>query len=310
MTLIMKMLSCGYITLMAVAFTVIECNAVEINDNATKKLSHKSMVYKRFEEQVLFSTVRIVVDTNDPQKQVVGTGFLLSVALKDYPDKSIILLISNKHVFGDAKHNTAVAFHLKNEKDGTPLLGRTFIVSGRDITNSLIGHPDPNIDLTCLNISGINGRSIFYKAIPEDMVSTFDEEDLVPGGEVWFIGYPDNRFDSINNLPIMRRGYIASAPKVDFNGLKQFVIDAQVFPGSSGSPVFGILGNKYKFLGVISQTMIKNEVLQAIPTSLNYRVHQIIGLGIVIKPDLVMELIEMARKGASDSYKEELKARK
>mgnify|MGYP003291781313 CR=1 FL=1 len=46
------------------------------------------------------------------------------------------------------------------------------------------------------------------------------------------------RYDKKNNLPLVRTGTIASHPRKDFNGLPQFVIDAQVFPGSSGSPVF------------------------------------------------------------------------
>lgn len=124
--------------------------------------------------------------------------------------------------------------------------------------------------------------------------------NLLPGSEVSFIGYPDNRFDAAHNLPLLRKGHVATLPTVDFNGLKQIVIDAQVFPGSSGSPVFVVSDGRYKLLGVVTETMIKNEELKAIQADFKYGVQQTIGLGIVLKTELVMELLEFAKKGLSD----------
>ncbi len=74
------------------------------------------------------------------------------------------------------------------------------------------------------------------------MISDFSEENLVPGVDVWFVGYPANRFDVVNNLPLLRKGYISSIPRVNFNSQEQFIIDAQVYQGSSGSPVFAPIG--------------------------------------------------------------------
>lgn len=286
------------------------CAIAETQKTATKSTVHPQMSYKGFEEQILFSTVRIVVDTDDPNRQSIGTGFLFKLGLKEYPDQSVILLVSNKHVFGDKKHKMLLKFHKKNVDD-TPLLGSTFDFYDKIPEQEFIEHPDPNVDLACVNISEVASAKyqIFMRPVGDDMASKFDEEELVPGGDVWFIGYPDNRFDFINNLPIMRRGYIASAPKVNFNGMKQFIIDAQVFPGSSGSPVFWVFGGKAKFLGVVKQTMIKNGLLKEMPASTAYGVEQVIGLGIVEKSDLVIELAEVALKRASDKYKEIMQAR-
>jgi len=135
------------------------------------------------------------------------------------------------------------------------------------------------------------------------MFSDFSEDDLLPGADVWFIGYPENRFDTFHNLPILRRGYIASIPKVDFNAKKLFVIDAQVFPGSSGSPVFTALGGKFKLLGVV--TLIRNEQLQAVPTEVALGVQQILGLEIVIKATVVKELIDHVTKEINVSLEKE-----
>ena len=82
--------------------------------------------------------------------------------------------------------------------------------------------------------------------------------------------------------------------------MKQVLIDAQVFPGSSGSPVFVIIDGRYKLLGVVTQTMIKHEKLQSIPADHALGIQQVIGLGIVLKTELVTELLNVAMNGLSD----------
>lgn len=66
------------------------------------------------------------------------------------------------------------------------------------------------------------------------------------------IGYPNGLWDSQNNLPIIRRGITATSVKKDYNGKKEFLIDAAVFPGSSGSPVFIFNEGSYSVPGGFS----------------------------------------------------------
>lgn len=85
----------------------------------------------------------------------------------------------------------------------------------------------------------------------------------------------------------------------------EFVIDAQVFPGSSGSPVYIdltfenfkngqiVVGQgKLKLLGIVAMTMIRNNTLQAIPTGTNYITQEVLGLGIVFKSTAIKELVD------------------
>lgn len=251
------------------------------------------MRLERFEEQILFSTVRITTPSADGVGASVGTGFLYGAPAGD-TGKRVILLVSSRHVFGDPGQPITVNFHRKDAEGSGPSLGQIVRLHQDEFSGMYVGHPRPEVDLACLNVSVIGepANQVFYKTISPDIVCDFSDKDLMPGGEVWFVGYPENRFDVVNNLPIVRRGYIASAPKVDFNGLPQFVIDAQVFPGSSGSPVFGRIGNRYQFLGVVTQVMIREEKLQAVPTSQAAGLHQVLGLGIVLKARLLTELVD------------------
>lgn len=51
------------------------------------------------------------------------------------------------------------------------------------------------------------------------------------------IGYPMGLHDEEHNLPIFPRANLASVPSVPFNREPKFLIDAQLHPGMSGSPV-------------------------------------------------------------------------
>ena len=94
---------------------------------------------------------------------------------------------------------------------------------------------------------------------------------------------------------MVRKGVISSVPEVDFNGRGQVVIDAQVYQGSSGSPVFVAQGGEYTLLGVVSETMIRHSQLQTLPANIqNLGVHEILGLGIVVKQKHVKELLSHA----------------
>ncbi len=260
-----------------------------------------------FQEQVFFTTTRISIPSADNSSTSIGTGFIIDIKLNDEKNKSMTLLISNKHVFSDPKARLNFNFNKKNE-DGTPSLGNVFNFNADDFTELYTEHPESNVDLACLNVSEMNNhqKDVYFLHLKEEMLSDFQEQELKPGLDVWFVGYPDNRFDLTNNLPLLRRGYIASIPTVDYNSQKQFIIDAQVFQGSSGSPVFAPIGQNFKLIGIVSATMIKHGQLQTIPTlQTGLGIQQILGLGIVIKSTTIIELISEVKRKYFETIKEQ-----
>lgn len=243
---------------------------------------------------ISYITARIAVEIRGSDKTSIGTGFFYQAPLPDGSDRSITLLISNKHVFLDS---SAVLTITLNQKDaeGGPAYGTTKTFETANFSVIYFEHPDPEVDLACVNASGISHNNAFYRNLDSSFIDPIDYSQLVPGHAVIFVGYPDNRYDVVHNLPLVRSGAIASLPSVDFNGKGQIVIDAQVFQGSSGSPVFAAYGGRYHLLGVISETMIRHSMLQTIPSNLKAAgVQQILGLGIAIKQRHVKELIDHA----------------
>lgn len=249
-----------------------------------------------FENQIFFTTVRIAVQKNTGDGSSVGTGFLVRSPIPRHEGQFAILLVSNKHVYHDPKQPVEMALHARGKVDpNQPDFTTHKVFKQNNFSGRYAEHPNAKVDIACTNVSFINDpkHGIYWKALPIEMCATFTEPQLKPGKDVWFIGYPENRFDTAHNLPILRVGHIASVPGVDFNGEPQFLIDAQVFPGSSGSPVFVLLGTQYRFLGVVSRVMIKDEKIQTITTASVSTVQQVLGLGIVFKATQVKELVDM-----------------
>ncbi len=252
------------------------------------------MKIDKFESQIFFTTVRITVPNDQGTGASIGTGFIYKAPIMgDSKNRTVTLLISNKHVFGNPTSKLIINFHKKNAETSEPILREIVTVQWDDFTNNYFAHPNANVDLACLNISPvINTNQIYYKNIHDKFLGNFDESEILPGSDIFFIGYPENRFDVIHNLPILRKGILSTILDIDFNGEKQFVIDAQVLKGSSGSPVFVTTGGHYKLAGVISATMIKHQQLMTIPAIYDFGIEQTLGLGIVLKKILVEELIQ------------------
>lgn len=247
-----------------------------------------------FEHQISFITARITIESASSEGASIGTGFFYNAPLNDGSGASITLLISNKHVFIDAGRKLSIALNRKLS-DGSPDYGNTTLFSQENFSETYYEHPDVNVDLACVNASQVSHENVFYKNLSSDFLVDIDYHKLPPGSSVIFVGYPENRYDVVNNLPLVRRGTISSLPTVDFNGLGQIVIDAQVFQGSSGSPVFADYDGRYFLLGVISQTMIRHSRLQTIPANISsIGVQQILGLGIAVKQRHIKELIDYA----------------
>ncbi len=265
-----------------------------------------------FEESLLFTTIRIQTLSAEGTITGVGTGFFLVHEIDGLGAKAY--LISNKHVIADSdsiklefikRKDNSDAFEPDWTHNNIPLYRQSKYASM---------HPDPDIDIAAIDMSGFlesNKDKIFLKCLRSTSLATCLEEELHVTQSVYFIGYPDNRYDEVNNLPLIRTAILASHPSIDFNGRKQFIIDGQVFPGSSGSPVVMNLGSELwksgrmpgerrgmLLLGVVSMTMIRNNRLEYLQTDFpkNAQTQEVLGLGIVFKSTAIRELLDIISK--------------
>jgi S1-C subfamily serine protease len=240
-----------------------------------------------FQEDIFFAAVRVSV--NDGSS--IGTAFIYEVRIPGTASARA-LLVSNKHVFGGRSGRVSLNFHKKRDDGSGPDLGRVVPVSSSDFSQYYTEHPDPTTDLACLDITTVlvDHPIYFRDAMESALCLDYPACKVSAGTEVWFVGYPAGYYDQTNNLPILRRGYLASIPALDFNGAKQFLIDADIIPGSSGSPVFATAGTGWWLIGVLAQALTRRERIRVTPESPEIEVAQALGLGVVLKAELVKQL--------------------
>ncbi|MDA8611369.1 serine protease [Candidatus Pacebacteria bacterium] len=262
--------------------------------------------FNKFEEQVFLNTVFIENLTDGS----TGTGFIISKP-SEKEDKHKLLLFSNKHVFWGKENieNTStikkefkLTFHKRSE-DGKYILGDTHCFVGsitRSIEKGYYDHPDSKVDVACANISNLLERGINLNLLHLKDDNFFDsaleEGHLIAGMNIVFVGYPSGFFDYKNFLPVMRSGSIASIPSVNFNGEKRILLDAQIFPGSSGSPVFSIINGKYKLIGIVSDGVHRGLDFVDIDKTSDVSKYpiQFIGLGLLFTSDTIKEVYDIA----------------
>lgn len=263
-------------------------------------------------EQLFFTTVRVdTVGANGGSGS--GTAFLF---VHKVGDQSYPFVITNKHVVMGMREG---ALTFLQRKDLLPTLGQGFRLSIQDWPQAWFGHPSADIDIAICpfapleaHIKQQNGLDLFYRYVSTEMIPTDEQaKDLDALESVTFIGYPNGIWDSKNLLPVARRGTTASPIEVDFEHTPRFLIDASVFGGSSGSPVFilnqgsysqknGALvaGSRIFFVGVIAavfqRTQLNEIIAVPIPTQVRSmsQTQEMIDLGIVFKARTVLETIE------------------
>lgn len=246
-----------------------------------------------FEESCAYATGRMVLQGGG-RGDSTGTGFFYTAPYGN-DGGSITLLISNRHVFGSADRTLQLKLNRK-KGDGTPNFLEPLSVVQHGLEHIYFEHPDPRVDLACVNASELTHHGASFRPLSADFTSPpINLSTVHPGAGVIFVGYPDGLYDEKHNLPLIRRGSVASIASVDFCGRGEFVIDANVYKGSSGSPVFTAMDGTYKLLGVLSEFMVsKNQVRPVKLGNFQAPIETALGLGIVIKLRHVQELIDGA----------------
>lgn len=205
----------------------------------------------RLSEKAMYCTVKLTCEfeVENEQKFCSGTGFIFKFFrnVKDsYP-----VIITNKHVVQNALR---IIFYLnRSTSDNFPLHGDPIeIPLGKNAQKQILYHPDRSIDIAILPIGGIiqylldNGDRPYYTGIDSTTIPNNEQWNKFHALEdVLVVGYPNNLEDDINKLPIFIKGNTATYPLINFQNKEEFLINANVYPGSSGSPVFLLDDNFY-----------------------------------------------------------------
>jgi len=265
-----------------------------------------------------YTVVRIRAGDPVSQNKVhFGTGFFYNF---EVGTGNVPLIVSNKHVLCG---KTWIDFDLAVSDDqGNRTFGPAHPVRIETGKLPIFEHPDPRVDLAAVPFVPIveavrnSGTKIFnlllnQKNFPPEPVQAI----LHAATSVVMVGFPNGIMDDANNLPVVRRGILATRYASDYRGGPNFVVDIAAFGGSSGSPVFALFetvlpdgnGNfsmlaepQFFFLGVLhSGPMMTAEgkiVPAPVPTSSEIaRTDVTIHLGYCVKASKVEELVASIR---------------
>jgi hypothetical protein len=253
-----------------------------------------------------------------PTTILSGTGFLVGRELD--AQNSQIFLVTNKHVLPNEGKPQSITIRVaapvgsvnKVQEINIPITGP----NGKYLP-TVLRHKDPAVDVAAIHITEqvinykVPGKWLSYSLFvtKEKLI----QENITVGDEVFLLGYPNAIYDPRNVSPILRIGTIATIPSEGYafndmlknsyllpDSMDGFLIDANVFPGSSGSLV--ILKQQSTTIGAQGETVVSGAkkipyllgiVSKSIPiddTALGS--WQRMGLGVVYSATTVKETIE------------------
>ena len=209
-----------------------------------------------------------------------------------------LYLVSNRHVLAhDAsltyklqlhgRSGSETGFRLENNQKGLWIDLKNPDEVEVSTLDKYFAPPDKKIDLACIDCTHLMQRTeIVIIPFSQRRILDWSASVLFPTQQVVFVGYPDGVRDISHNLPVVRTGTIATHPHLDFDSEPDFLIDAHIWPGSSGSPIFvkDDVTDSFSLIGVLHTSRINDN-------------EDGIGLGYAVRSSEVLKLCEAASKG-------------
>ncbi|MBL7148353.1 MAG: trypsin-like peptidase domain-containing protein [Nanoarchaeota archaeon] len=176
-----------------------------------------------------------------------GTGFLI-----DYQTKHF--LVTCRHVVNSKEDDLYACFNLKNGQ----IARRSILQIKKQHNIDWIFHRSEDVAIIVFGIDETNDE---LKKLPKELFENFN--DLEVGDDIFFLGYPMGLRALKSASPIVRAGIISLKEDND-----TLLIDGNVFPGNSGSPVFlkpSVVNIKERSIGKIREAKVIGMINSYLP---------------------------------------------
>lgn len=218
--------------------------------------------------QMLFGSVRIVTGEDEDG---IGTGFFFRYGSPG--EQKVLTLVTSHHVVAEASR---CRFQMHETVPGGGARLSSFWVNLTVDSRSWIRHPTEDlcvIPIDPASLRGVHDEAPFLRCLEERHLPTEENfKRLFSLEDVTIVGYPFGVWDSLNNLPILRRGTTATDPEIDYEGQPHGLVDIAAFPGCSGAPVMilndgfwsdsegiqGGNGGRLILLGILTDSMTES----------------------------------------------------
>ena len=199
--------------------------------------------------------ISTIIHTNVDDLQFQGTGFYynkLEPKAGDGPQYVRIdqmWIVTNRHVLlpthqGKERAPSSTTFYLRKISESGSLVWDPIVLTFQDIEQRARFHPNRSVDVAALQLLDLltdrlnaGGHYTPPYGLSSDRLPNQNYEDIEAASDIIVVGYPRGFYDTINLYPIVKSGIVASRWGAGFENNPYFLIDAKLFPGSSGSVV-------------------------------------------------------------------------
>lgn len=195
------------------------------------------------------TVVFIYTNQDGAPAHAYGTGFLISVPVRDHPGRVWLYLVTAQHVLhtngNDLKSPWYQRLYLRiNMRDGSSTMAHFDIRPDGDNPTVLLD-ADTTVDVAVVPMNIPDDKQVDVLAFPESMLvrqADFQQYHIGVGCDMFFTGmfYPYQ--GQKRNDPIVRFGKLAMIPeeKISFANtlMDAYLVETFSFGGNSGSPVF------------------------------------------------------------------------
>ncbi|MBL8750510.1 MAG: trypsin-like peptidase domain-containing protein [Planctomycetes bacterium] len=237
-----------------------------------------------------FHGITTLITANLQQGQCQGSGFFYQQmapapgeARPGWREVQKTWLVTNRHVVfpkigSQEMVPDTLAFHMR-KIDGQVLRWDPVVLSRADLLARARVHSNPLVDVCVVDVLDLlkdrvsSGTYAQWYPVHAEQHAGKNNISVEVADDAIVIGYPRGYYDDVNLFPIVKSGIIATRWGLPFKGLPCFLVDAKLFPGSSGSIVVSkprdivvVDGNvmlardkQFAFLGVFSGEPYKQE---------------------------------------------------
>lgn len=158
-------------------------------------------------------------------------------------------LVTNRHVVLQENSGKEIlpetfTFHLR-KYENSHLEWEPIALTRDELFRRAKFHNNPSIDIVVIKVQDLildrlskkEPQSLQFYGVSREDFSGENKIEVQASDDVVVVGYPRGFYDSEKLFPIVKSGIIASRWGTNFGGKPYFLIDAKLFPGSSGSLV-------------------------------------------------------------------------
>jgi len=205
-----------------------------------------------------------------------GSGFFYNQLAPPDPNKENgqwrlvegMWLITNRHVAlmkinGKEILPDYFTFMLREQLDDDCIEWFPITLSKDEMVKRLKLHQNETVDIVAIDIEDLLKTNMYQSdkhfiglsSLTNDNLPSSSPIPIDVTSDVVIASYPREFYDEVNKFPIIKSGIIASSWGLHFNGQPFFLVDAKLFPGSSG----GLVISKPTNIALINGKMMKNK---------------------------------------------------